>query len=163
LTACPADPDDTESGAGTTAPSSTSVIATEAELTSTPATATTDQSGGDAPACMDVVANANAFIASNNACTNDEDCGSFNGFCFPGATCGGVAVNVDADESQWNAIHDGLEAECSPCGADPCGACSVCDGDVCRLQLYECGETTSSGSGDDSTSTEASSTSNTSA
>ena len=76
---------------------------------------------------------------ANSACNTDEDCGSFNGFCYPLATCGEVAMNASANEAEWDALHAMLETECGPCGADPCGACTVCNFGTCGLSL-ECGQ-----------------------
>ena len=135
--ACVADPDDGDTGAGSTSDAAT---VTSTTTMSTGSTAATEASGDSAasPACLEAVEEADAFVMLNSACNTDEDCGTFNGFCYPLATCGTVAMNAGANEAEWNTLHGMLESECGPCGADPCGACPVCNFGTCGLTL-ECG------------------------
>jgi hypothetical protein len=135
---CAAEPDDGDTGAGSSSNASTA-MATMAESS----TATTDDTAGTeaSPACISALEEADAFVMLFGMCNEDADCTSFNGFCYPLATCGGVAINAGADENEWNALHTALETECGNCGADPCGACAVCDPvGTCRLTL-ECPST----------------------
>lgn len=127
---CVARPDDGDTGAGSSG-NATTAMATMAESSSGD-TADTEAS----PACISALEEADAFVMLFGACNEDADCTAFNGLCYPLATCGGVAINAGADENEWNALHTALETECGNCGADPCGACAVCDPvGTCRLTL----------------------------
>jgi hypothetical protein len=131
LAACAADDkDDTGTQSVGDASSSSSGATSEADSSSGAETST----GGEPQTCTDARLAAPAFIGANLACVEDTDCTQVSTFCLDGSTCGSSAIAVGYDVAMWTAISNGLDT-CTNCGADPCGACSVCSDGICTLGL----------------------------
>lgn len=96
--------------------------------------ATTDADTGEPQTCVDAQQAADEFIANNSACEVDEDCTQVAALCVPSSVCGAVPLNAGYDANTWAAIDAALQT-CTECGGDPCGACTLCDGGVCRLSV----------------------------
>lgn len=90
--------------------------------------------GGELQSCVDARLEAAQFLAANRACEVDTDCTSVSTFCIEQSTCGSSAIAVGYDMAMWMEISAGLDT-CTDCGADPCGACSVCNDGTCTLDL----------------------------
>lgn len=100
--------------------------------------ATSESTGGGTTAgdaCEDAFAAAQAFVNSHRACEVDADCTAYDAFCYPGATCGLVAVNKEADPATAKQLFGELDMACELCGADPCGAKVFCDAKQCAAAI----------------------------
>lgn len=106
------------------------------EATTSGSAATTSGAGGTTgDACEEALAAAKAFVEEHIACVEDADCRGYDAFCFPGGACGLVGVNKDADPATAKELFSALDLACQPCGADPCGAKSVCVAKRCETQI----------------------------
>ncbi len=88
-----------------------------------------DETGAPSLACGELEAEADAFIAANNACETVLDCVMVDAICYGGegrGPCGTSAISATADRDAWDALQEEMAGECQ-CGADACGPTVICN------------------------------------